>query len=83
MYHHVNNIKYVEWILDSFPFEMNQSHQIHIFEINFLGESIPGDEIAIYTEALKETPSAFLHNIIRKGDGRELCRARTVWNRVK
>jgi medium-chain acyl-[acyl-carrier-protein] hydrolase len=83
MHHHVNNIKYVEWILDSFPFEMNQTHQIHTFEINFLGESTHGDEIAIYTETLKETPPAFLQNIIRKGDGRELCRARTVWNRVK
>jgi acyl-ACP thioesterase len=83
MHHHVNNIKYIEWILDSFPFEMNQTHQIHTFEINFLGESTPGDEIAIYTEALEETPPAFLHNISRKGDGRELCRARTGWKRVQ
>jgi acyl-ACP thioesterase len=82
MHHHVNNTKYIEWILDSYPFEMNQGHQIHAFEINFLGESSHGDEIAIYTETLKETPPAFLHNIIRKGDGRELCRARTGWNRV-
>src|SRR4030066_186526 len=81
MHHHVNNIKYIEWILDSYPFEMNQTYQIHTFEINFLGESTHGDEIAIYTETLKETPPAFLHNIIRKGDGRELCRARTEWNR--
>jgi hypothetical protein len=33
MHHHVNNIKYIEWILDSYPFEMNQTHQIHTFEI--------------------------------------------------
>jgi medium-chain acyl-[acyl-carrier-protein] hydrolase len=79
MYHHVNNIKYVEWILDSFPIEMNQTHRIHTLEINFLGESTQGDEIAIYTEALKETRPIFLHNIIRKDDGRELCRARTWW----
>ncbi len=83
MHHHVNNIKYIEWILDSFPFEMNQTHQIHTFEINFLGESTHGDEIAIYTETLKETPPAFLHNMVRKNDGRELCRARTGWNRVE
>jgi acyl-ACP thioesterase len=82
MYHHVNNIKYVEWILDSFPFEMNQTYQIHTFEINFLAESSCGDAIAIHSETLQESPPAFLHNIIRKGDGRELCRARTGWNRV-
>ncbi len=83
MHHHVNNIKYIEWILDSYPFEMTQTYQIHTFEINFLGESTHGDEIAIYKETLKETPPAFLHNIIRKGDGRELCRARTGWKTVE
>jgi acyl-ACP thioesterase len=81
MHHHVNNTKYLEWILDSYPFEMNQAYQIHSFEINFLGESSNGDEISIYTEALEETPLCFLHNMIRKGDGRELCRARAGWIR--
>jgi medium-chain acyl-[acyl-carrier-protein] hydrolase len=83
MHHHVNNTKYLEWILDSYPFEMNQTHQIHSFEINFLGESSHGDEITIYTESTKESPSAFLHSVVRKKDGRELCRARTAWNRGK
>jgi len=83
MHHHVNNTKYIEWILDSYPFEMNRGHQIRAFEINFLGESSHGDEIEIYTETLKESPPAFLHNIIRKEDGRELCRARTGWKMVK
>jgi acyl-ACP thioesterase len=81
MHHHVNNTKYLEWILDSCPFEMNQAHQIRSFEINFLGESSHGDEISIYTESMKESPSAFLHSIVRKKDDRELCRARTEWNR--
>ena len=82
MNHHLNNIKYIEWILDSFPFGMNQTHQIHTFEINFLAESSHGDAISIHTETLKGSPPAFLHNIIRKEDGRELCRARARWDRV-
>jgi hypothetical protein len=36
----------------------------------------------IHTEALQESPPAFLHHVIRKEDGRELCRVRTGWNRV-
>jgi acyl-ACP thioesterase len=82
MHHHVNNTKYLEWILNSYPFEMNQANQVQSFEINFLGESAHGDGIAIYTETLKETPPAFLHNIIREGDGLELCRARARWKKV-
>jgi len=83
MHHHVNNTKYIEWILDSYPFEMNQTHRIHTFEINFLGESSHGDEISIYTESVKGSPFAFLHSVVRKTDDRELCRARTGWNKVK
>ncbi len=83
MHHHVNNIKYIEWILDSFPFEMNQTHHIHTCEINFLAESSCGDFISIHTETLKEDPPAFLHSVFRKDDGRELCRARTGWKKVE
>jgi acyl-ACP thioesterase len=82
MHHHVNNTKYIEWILDSYPFEMNQTHQIHTFEINFLAESSHGDEISIHTEPLGDSPPAFLHSVFRKGDGRELCRAKVSWKRI-
>jgi medium-chain acyl-[acyl-carrier-protein] hydrolase len=82
MHHHVSNIKYIEWILDSYPFEMNQTHQIHTFEINFMSESSCGNVISIHTEALKGSPAVFLHDVVRKDDGRELCRARTEWNKI-
>jgi acyl-ACP thioesterase len=82
MHHHVNTTKYIEWILDSCPFGMNQTHQIHTLEINFLAESSHGDALSILTETLQESSPAFLHQVIRKDDGRELCRARTGWNRV-
>ena len=82
IHHHVNNIKYIEWILDSVPFEMNRTHQIHTFEINFLAESSYEDAISIQTETLQESPPAFLHCVSREGDGKELCRARAGWKRV-
>src|SRR3972149_1066565 len=61
IHHHVNNIKYIEWILDSVPFEMNQTHQIHTFEVNFLAESSCEDTVSIQTETLQESPPVFLH----------------------
>jgi medium-chain acyl-[acyl-carrier-protein] hydrolase len=82
IHHHVNNVKYIEWILDSVPFEMNQTHQIHTFEINFVAESSYEDAILIQTETLQESPPAFLHRVSREGEGKELCRARARWKRV-
>jgi medium-chain acyl-[acyl-carrier-protein] hydrolase len=82
IHHHVNNIKYIEWVLDSAPFEINRTHQIHTFEINFLAESSYEDAISIQTETLQESPPVFLYRVSREGEGRELCRARTGWKKV-
>jgi acyl-ACP thioesterase len=82
MHHHVNNTKYIEWVLDRYPYEMNQTHHVHTLEINFLAESSHGDEISIHTEPFGDSPPAFLHSVFRKGDGRELCRARASWKRI-
>jgi len=81
-HHHVNNTKYIEWILDSYSFEMHRKCYIHTFEINFLAESSHGDEISVHTEPFGDSPPAFLHSVFRKGDGRELCRARVSWKRI-
>jgi len=81
-HHHVNNVKYIEWILDSYPFQINQTHQIHTFDINFLAESSYEDAILIQTESLQESPPVFLHCVLREGEGKQLCRARAEWKRV-
>jgi len=78
----VNNTKYIEWILDSYPFEIHRKYHIHTFEVNFLAESSCEDEISIHTEPLGDSPPAFLHSVFRKGDGRALCRARASWKPI-
>ncbi len=82
IHHHVNNIKYIEWILDSVPFEMNRTHQIRTFEVNFLAESSYGDAISVQTERLQQFPPVLVHRISREKEDKELCRARTGWKRV-
>lgn len=80
---HVNNSRYIEWILDSYSFEMNQTHQISSLEINFLAESNCGDELSVRSEGLNDSQLTFLHTMVRKSDGRELCRARVRWKKVE
>jgi medium-chain acyl-[acyl-carrier-protein] hydrolase len=81
LYNHVNNAKYIEWILDSFPGEMHREFAVAEFEINFLAEARIGDEAAIHTEKLKDAPLAFAHCIKRKADNRDICLARTAWKK--
>ena len=81
LYNHVNNAKYIEWILDSFPGELHREFEVAVFEINFLYETKIGDEVAIHTEKLGDSPPAFRHGIKRKQDDRDVCLARTEWKK--
>ncbi|MDO6760104.1 thioesterase [Tamlana sp. 2_MG-2023] len=49
MHNHVNNIKYSQWALDAIPFEYHKKYSITEFEINFLHETLLGDDIALYS----------------------------------
>jgi medium-chain acyl-[acyl-carrier-protein] hydrolase len=81
LYNHVNNAKYIEWILDSFPAEMHRGFAVTEFEINFLSEAKLGDEAAILTGKLEDASLAFGHCIKRKADNRDICLARTKWKK--
>ncbi len=39
MNNHVNNTRYVKWILDSIPIEYHNTMKVNEFEINFLNET--------------------------------------------
>jgi medium-chain acyl-[acyl-carrier-protein] hydrolase len=81
LYNHVNNAKYIEWILDSFAADMHREFEVTEFEINFLSEAKIGDEAAILTEKLENASPAFGHCIKRKADNRDICLARTGWKK--
>ncbi|HLP48920.1 MAG TPA: acyl-ACP thioesterase domain-containing protein, partial [Candidatus Kapabacteria bacterium] len=50
LYDHVNNAKYMQWLLDSYPEKILRQNEIATFEINFAAEAKMGDEVVIHTE---------------------------------
>lgn len=49
-HNHVNNTRYVEWVINSFPGNWLQQHEMAAFRIDYQGESHQDDEIAIYAD---------------------------------
>ncbi len=47
MNEHVNNTRYVQWILDSIPREWHSQFALHEYEVNFLAETHAGDKVEI------------------------------------
>jgi acyl-ACP thioesterase len=71
---HANNVKYMEWCIDSVTEGMDQEREIREFEINFNQEALLGDKIEIRGLDVSATETRFL--AIREGDQKEIIRAR-------
>ncbi len=76
---HVNNVGYIEWIIESIPPVVQNTGTIAGLEINYLSEAILGDRIISRCQPKDEDHNVFLHSIIREENGQELIRAKTVW----
>jgi len=79
---HVNNASYVEWVLESIPVAIQDKAVLSELEINFLAESFFGNRIIARCQPQDPDSSLFHHSLLREEDGRELLRARTVWQPI-
>jgi medium-chain acyl-[acyl-carrier-protein] hydrolase len=77
---HVNNVKFLQWVTDSYPLDFIISNSPRSVEINYLAESMCSDEIKIMISQVPESYNIWNHSIIRINDDRELCRIRIEWN---
>lgn len=69
---HVNNVMYLQWIIDEFPTGYIQNSDICEVEINYLQEAVAGQQY--YTLVEKCFDDEYLCSIIRCSDSRELSR---------
>jgi len=80
--YHVNNVKYIEMMVNAFPLEQHKSKNVKSIEVNYLGETGYGEELQVYNDgspdSLVEQNNQLL-SIIRKSDQKEMCRARLIW----
>lgn len=79
---HVNNVSYIEWLLESIPGFGRKGLTLKELELNYLGEAFKGDRII--SMCRKDNPSGtrFSHSIVREEDRLELVRARTCWDQT-
>ena len=76
---HVNNVKYLQWILDSYPDDFCAKNRIVTFEINFLSESSLGERIRIESVYPDQSQIVYHHALFLMDDEKEICRARITW----
>ena len=76
---HTNNVNYLKWVNDAYDLDFVMTHIPCSAEINYLAESMFGDNIVVRTSKDETDNNFFNHSIIRTNDNKELCRIRLEW----
>ncbi|CAN5916619.1 thioesterase [soil metagenome] len=75
---HVNNVKYVEYILDAFPMEDYQARKLVSLQVNFISEAKYGDTLRIFKGPYGEQEElVYLHGVNQHD--RKVFQARVEW----
>lgn len=74
---HVNNTKYVEWLMESVPTDILNNGTLKSIDMIFKNESILGDKITTQSQGIDQR---FIHRIINQ-HGQELVTGETVWEK--
>jgi medium-chain acyl-[acyl-carrier-protein] hydrolase len=75
---HVNNVRYVEYLLDAFPMEHYQSRKLVSVQVNFLNEALYGDILRIYKGPYEEQEELVYLAGVNQHD-RKIFQARVEW----
>jgi medium-chain acyl-[acyl-carrier-protein] hydrolase len=78
MYRHVNNVRYVEWALESLPEEIPRDHAASRIQVNYMKELKMGDEAEVVSEIYRQDGGQLSAHSIYNGDN-EVCRLRLEW----
>ena len=77
MNNHVNNIKYIEWVMESVDPEYRRTNRPVELSVNFLAEALYGQEVSIHAVDTE----GFRHSV-KNREGSDICRAETGWTPV-
>jgi len=78
---HTNNVRYLNWVSDSYDLDFIMKNDPQSAEINYLAESRFDEEILIRSSVGNENSAIHNHSIFRTNDNKELCRIRIEWQK--
>lgn len=77
---HVNNIRYLQWVIESIPENIVDTHYLHKIDGRFISEAQFGDTVLSLTKK-NITDSSFSHTIKIEGTNTICATAHTVWKK--
>jgi acyl-ACP thioesterase len=77
---HVNNVRYIEWALETVPMNVLNTCELEMLEVNFTGEAFHAEHVLAGSQPVDTARPTFLHGIHSQSTGTDLARAKTQWH---
>lgn len=77
---HVNNIRYLQWLVESIPDQIIDNYYLHSIDGRFISEARYGDIILSFTEK-DILDNSFIHTIKTQKDNKVCATAKTIWRK--
>ena len=74
---HVNNARFIDFMINGIPIHLFEQRDIEFFEINIIQEAFHNDRLAVFTQ--KEDDHTLLLSLTRMSDNADISRARLVF----
>ncbi len=75
---HMNNVRYLQRIIDSYDYGVIEKYKITAFDINFLNEALIGDQLAVVCQEADEQEQYAA--VVRQSDNLDMARMRLNWS---
>jgi medium-chain acyl-[acyl-carrier-protein] hydrolase len=75
-YGHINNSRYIDYIMDCFPVESHRKHILKSIEVNYIKEAFPGDTLVMYRDIPEAGSDTAYIEGVNEADGRPSFKAR-------
>lgn len=77
---HVNNIRYLQWLIESIPEEIIDNYYLYSIDGRFIAEAQYGDPIVSLTEK-DWNDNSFVHTIRTQNENKVCATANTIWKK--
>jgi len=77
---HVNNSHYLDFAIETHDTDWLREREIREIEMTFLAEGRRGDVVVSRRQAAPDRADTVLYSLLREDDGKEIFRARAVWD---
>lgn len=79
---HVNNIRYLQWVVESIPEEIINNYYLYSIDGRFIAEAHYGQTITCCTK-IDTVEKSFIHSIKIEGTDKVCATAKTIWKKIK